>query len=100
MIQHVQFSLHNRNNILDLVIRKAITKIFICDVLPGPYISDHLAVQFSIQMIREQPKSEIVIYQDMKGRGAHNVFQKCNLTVKDFAHIDDIFEHLERQSDK
>ena len=44
LIQHVQFPMHNRNNILDLVISKAITKKFICDILPGPYISDHLAV--------------------------------------------------------
>ena len=51
-------------------------------------------------MIREQPKSEIIIYQDMKGKGAHNVLQKVNLGVKDFNHIDDIVEHLDRQIDK
>ena len=60
--------MHNRNNILDLVISKAIIKNFIYDVLPGPYISDHLAVQFSIQMTREQPKSEIIIYWNTKGK--------------------------------
>ena len=57
LIQHVQFPIHNSNNILHLVISKAIMNNFICDVLPGPYISDHLAVQFLIQMMREQPKS-------------------------------------------
>ena len=67
--------MHNRNNILDLVISKAIMNNFICDVLPGPYISDHLDVQFSIQMIREQPRCKIMIYHDMKDKGAHNVFQ-------------------------
>ena len=83
-------NLHQSINILDLVISKVITNKFICDVFPGPYISDHLAVQFSIQMTREQPKSEIVVYCDMEGKGAHNVFQKVNLRVKDFACIDDI----------
>ena len=29
LIQHIQFPMHNRNNILDLVISKAITKTFI-----------------------------------------------------------------------
>ena len=58
LTKHVQFPTHNRNNILDLVISKAITKNFICEVLPGPYISDHLAVQVSIQIIREQQKRE------------------------------------------
>ena len=52
LIQHVHFPTHNGNNILDLVISKAITKIFICEVLPGPYISDHLTLQVSIQMIK------------------------------------------------
>ena len=56
LIQHVHFPMHNGNNILDLVISKGIMNNFICDVLPGPYTSDHLAVQFSVQMIREQPK--------------------------------------------
>ena len=59
LIQHVHFPTHNRNNILDLVISKAIPKDFICKVLPDPYISDHLAVQVSIQMIKEQPKMRL-----------------------------------------
>ena len=100
LIQHVQFPTHNSNNILDLVISKVITNKFICAVLPGPYISDHLALQFSIQMTREQPESEIVVYCDMKGKGAYNVFQKVNLRVKGFAHIDDIAEHLDSQIGK
>ena len=33
-------------------------------------------MQFSIQVIREQPKSEAIIYQDMKGKGTH-VLQKA-----------------------
>ena len=100
LIQQVQFPMLNRNNILDLVISKVTMNNFICDVLPGPYISDHLAVQFSIQMIRKQPRSEIMIYCDMKDKSAHNVFQQVNLSVKDFAHIDDIVEHLDSQIDK
>ena len=93
----VQFPTHNRNNILDLVISKAITKNFICDVLPGPYISDHLAVQVSIQMIREQQKREIIMYLDMKNKSAQNVSEKVNLRVEDFDHIDEIVEHLDKQ---
>ena len=100
MIQHVQFQMHNRNNIRDLVISKAIMNNFICAVLPGPYISEHLAVQISIQIIREQPRSEIMLYHDMKDKGAHNVFQQVNLRVKDFAHIDDIVEPRDSQIDK
>ena len=100
LIQHVYFPMHNRDNILGLVISKAITKNFICEVLPGPYISDHLAVQVKIQMIKEQPKSEIMMYQDMKGKSAQDVFEKVNLRVEDFDQIDDIVEHLDKQIDK
>ena len=46
LIQHVKFPMHNKNDILDLVISNAIKNNFICGVLPGQYISDHLAVQF------------------------------------------------------
>ena len=70
LTQHVQFPTQNRNNILDLVISKGITKNFICEVLPGPYISDHLAVQVSIQIIREQQKWETITYRDMKNKSA------------------------------
>ena len=100
LIQNVHFPTHNRNIILDLVISKAIPKDFICEVLPGPYISDHLAVQVSIQMIKEQPKSEIIMYQDMKGKSAQDVFEKVSLKVEDFDQIDDIVEHLDKQIDK
>ena len=51
-------------------------------------------------MTREQLKVEIVEYCDMKGKGAHNVFQKVSLRVKDFVHIDDITQHLDSQIDK
>ena len=62
LTQYVQFPTHNRNNILDLVISKATTNNFICEVLPGPYISDHLAVQVSLHINREQQKKETIIY--------------------------------------
>ena len=91
--------MHNRNNIPDLVISKAIVNKCICDVLPGPYISD-LCCAISIQMIREKPRSEIMICHDMRVKGAHNVFQQVNFRVKDFTHIDDIVEHLDSQIDK
>ena len=100
LTQHVQFPTHNRNNILDLVISKAITKNFICEVLPSPYISDHLAVQVSIQINREQQKKETIIYQDMKNKSAQNLFEKVNLRVEDFDHVDDIVEHLDKQIDR
>ena len=36
----------------------------------------------------------------MKGKGAIHVFQKVHLREKDFAHIDDVVEHLGSQIDK
>ena len=82
------------------MISKAITKNFICEVLPDPYISDHLAVQVSIQIIREQQKRETIIYRDMKNKSAQNLFEKVNLRVEDFDHVDDIVEHLDKQIDR
>ena len=100
LTQHVEFPTHNRNNILDLVISKAITKKIICEVLPGVYISDHLAVQVLIHINREQQKKETIIYQDMKNKSAQNLFEKVNLRVEDFDHVDDIVEHLDKQIDR
>ena len=89
-----------KNNILDLVISKAITKKNICEVLPGLYISDYLAVQVSIQINREQQKKETIIYQDIKNKSAQNIFEKVNLRVEDFDHVDNIVEHLDKQIDR
>ena len=33
----------------------------------------------------------------MKNKSAQNVFEKINLRVEDFDHIDDIVEHLDKQ---
>ena len=100
LTQHAQFPTHNRNNILDLVISRATTKNCICEVLPGPYISDHLAVQVSLHINREQQKKETIIYRDMKNKSAQNIFEKVNLRVEDFDHVDDIVEHLDKQIDR
>ena len=53
-------------------------------------------MQVSMQMIREEPKNEIIIIQDMKDKSAQNVFQKVNLRVEDIDHIDNIVDHLDR----
>ena len=57
----VWYSMYNFQCIIGIIfliwwLARQLQKKIICDVLPGPYISDHLPVQFSIQMIREQPK--------------------------------------------
>ena len=43
----------------------------------------HTSQTISLQMIKEQPKSEIIIYWDMKGKSAQDVFEKVNLKVED-----------------
>ena len=36
----------------------------------------------------------------MKNKSAQNLFEKVNLRVEDFDHVDDIVEHLDKQTDK
>ena len=36
----------------------------------------------------------------MKNRSAQNIFEKVNLRVEDFDHVDDIVEHLDKQIDR
>ena len=36
----------------------------------------------------------------MKNKSAQNLFEKVNLRVEDFDHVDDIVEHLDKQIDR
>ena len=36
----------------------------------------------------------------MKNKSAQNIFEKVNLRVEDFDHVDDIVEHLDKQIDR
>ena len=36
----------------------------------------------------------------MKNKSAQNIFDKVNLRVEDFDHVDDIVEHLDKQIDR
>ena len=57
-------------------------------------------MQISLHINREQQKKETIIYQDIKNKSAQNIFEKVNLRVEDFDHVDDIVEHLDKQIDR
>ena len=74
LIQSVQFPMHNRNNILNLVSSKAITNNFICDVLPGLVkdfshiddIAEHLESQGDKALNEVAPKCEKLVHKRKK----------------------------------
>ena len=64
--QHVTFSAHRLDNILDVVINELISNIQVCEAKTGPYVSDHLAVQFKLNIIKPNAKKEEVTCRNLK----------------------------------
>ena len=53
LTQHVQFETHRAGNTLNLVHSELASKLLISSCLPGPTLSDHKVVEFTVSIPRE-----------------------------------------------
>ena len=98
--QHVAFSTHRLENILDIVINELILKIQVCEVKPGPYVLDHPAVLFKLNIIKPNAKQEKVTFRNIKDVDMGVVFSAVKLDVENYKNIDGIVEHMEKKLDE
>ena len=64
--QHVMFSTNKSNNTLDLVLTECIGTHRILDCKPGPYLSDHTAVEFLLSVEKEHMVSKHITIRKQK----------------------------------
>ena len=71
--QHTNFVTHHSGNILDLIFTEVITRQNVLKCTPGPFISDHCAVNITLSV----PKTNII----------RKTIQTCNLKDIDLDHF-------------
>ena len=54
--QPIMFPTHNKSNKLDKGICPIVMKTKLCPTSPGPYISDHLTMEFNFRMEKDKLK--------------------------------------------
>ena len=64
--QHVTFPTHRGNNILDLVLSEYLSTHNILSYKPGPYLSDHTAVEFLLSVEKEHMISKHIAIRKLK----------------------------------
>ena len=98
--QHVTFSIHRLDNILGVVINELISNIQVCEVKPGPYISDHIAVLFKWNIIKPNAKKEEVTFRNLNYVNMGAFFSDLEMEVENYENIDSIVEDLEKELDE
>ena len=93
----VTFSTHRLESILDVVINELISNIQECEVKPGPYVLDHLAVLFELNIIKPSAKKKEVSFRNVN-MGA--VFSDLELEVVNYEDIHSIVEYQEKKLDE
>ena len=66
LTQHVRFETHRVGNILDLVLKELGSKLHIPLCLPGPILSDHRAVEFTVSIPKENYTKLTITFRDIK----------------------------------
>ena len=100
LIQQLIFSTQRLDNILDIVINQLILNIQVCEVKPGPYVLDHLAVMFKVNIIKPNVKKEEATFRNLKDGDMGAIFSHFKLEVESYENIDSIVEDLEKKMDE
>ena len=64
--QYVDFATHNKGNILDLVMSEPLGKIKVTSCTPGPFLSDHYAVEFTISVTKQYMERKEITFHCTK----------------------------------
>ena len=64
--QYVDFVSHNKGNILDLVMAEPLGKIKVTSCTPGPFFSDHCAVNFTISVTKQNMERKEITFHHIK----------------------------------
>ena len=64
--QYVDFVTHNKGNILDLVMAEPLGKIKVRSCTPGPFFSDHCAVNFTISVTKQNMERKEITFHLIK----------------------------------
>ena len=64
--QYVDFVTHNKDNILDLVMAEPLGKIKVTSCIPGPFFSDHCAVNFTISVTKQNMEMKEITFPCIK----------------------------------
>ena len=98
--QHVTFSTCILDNILDVVINELISNIHVCEVKLCPYVLDHLAVMFTLNIIKPNAKKEEATFRNLKDVNTGAIFLDLKLEVENYENINNIVEDLEKKLDE
>ena len=80
--QHVIFSTHRLDNILHVVTNELISNIQVLEVRPSPYVLDHLAVPFKVNIFKPNAKKEEVTFRNVKDVNMGTVLSDIKLEVE------------------
>ena len=77
-----------------------ILNIQVCEVKPGPYVLDHLALLFKLNIIKPNAKKEKATFRNLKDVDIDVVFSDLKLEVENYENIDIFIEDLEKKLDE
>ena len=87
LTQHIGFETHKAGNILDLVLKEIGSKLQISSCIPGPTLSDHRAVEFTVSIPKENYTKLTTTSRDIK-----NIDSKEFIDIIQLDEISDIDE--------
>ena len=94
--QHVMFPTHRSNNTLDLVFTEYLSTHRILSCKPGPYLSDHKAVEFLLSVEKEHMFSKHITIRKLKFIDIPSLIEDLQLDDQlDSDKLDDMVDWLE-----
>ena len=94
--QHVMFPTHRSNNTLDLVFTECLRAHRILSCKPGPYLSDHTAVEFLLSVKKEHMVSKQITIMKLKSVDIPSLIEDLQLDEQlDSDKLDDMVEWFE-----
>ena len=71
--QHVNFTIHQLGNILDLVMSEELSQFQILSCKPGVYLSDHCTIEVDISLPRDDLVRKPITYRNIEGMDSEKI---------------------------
>ena len=94
--QLIDYATHKAGNTLDLVFQENINEVSVQQHSPGPYLSDHCIIKFTLNKKQDEVKLEYIVTRKLKGVNVEKLFHEIELPeIDQDMQVEDAVEKVE-----
>ena len=93
----MNFATHNRGNILDIMLTKALSSLSVVTCRQGPFLSDHCSIELEVAIPKPELKRQTITSCNIKDIVIEDLVKELHLGTVDGENINDLINQLDNK---